>query len=139
MKLFKNIIIMLTLLLSLEAYAFAGAEKLSPQKYETKSEILNFNYEEMAYPTKGINIGVQTESKVPTVRKPGKQLTEEEMIAMRAETLKNAVSIVISFIILVFGVMGAFITVPLIAHIAHSVLLVIRKKKEFKEHAKKTI
>jgi hypothetical protein len=39
----------------------------------------------------------------------------------------------------VFGVMGAFITVPLIAHIAHSVLLVIRKKKEFKEHAKKTI
>lgn len=137
MKLFKNIIIMLMLLLSLGAYAaFAGAEKLSPQKYETKSEILNFNYEEMAYPTKGINIGVQTESKVPTVRKPGKQLTKEEIIAMRAETLKNAVSIVISFIILVFGVMGAFITVSLIAH---GVLFVIRKNKEFKEHVKKTI
>jgi hypothetical protein len=125
------------LFFSLGAYAaFAGVEKLSPQKYETKSEILNFNYEEMAYPTKGINIGIQTESKVPVVRKPGKQLTEEEIIAMRAETLKNAASIVISFIILVFGIMGAFITVSLIAH---GVLFVIRKKKEFKEYAKKTI
>lgn len=137
MKLFKSIAISLMLLLSLGAYAaYASAEKLSPQKYETKSEILNFNYEEMAYPTKGINIGVQTESNVPAVRKPGKQLTEEEVIAMRAETLKNAASIVISFIILVFGVMGAFITVSLIAH---GVLFVIRKKKEFKEYAKKTI
>jgi putative exporter of polyketide antibiotics len=120
----------------LGTYAFAGMEKLSPQKYETKSEILNFNYEEMAYPTKGINIGIQTESKVPVVRKPGKQLTEEEIIAMRAETLKNAASIVISFIILVFGVMGMFITISLIAH---GILFVIRKKKEFKEYAKKTI
>ena len=137
MKLFKSIVISLMLLLSLGAYAaFAGAEKLSPQKYETKSEILNFNYEEMAYPTKGINIGIQTESKVPVVRKPGKQLTEEEIIAMRAETLKNAASIVISFIVLVFGVMGIFITISLIAH---GVLFVIRKKKEFKEYAKKTI
>ena len=137
MKLFKSIIISLMLFFSLGAYAaFAGVEKLSPQKYETKSEILNFNYEEMAYPTKGINIGIQTESKVPVVRKPGKQLTEEEIIAMRAETLKNAASIVISFIILVFGIMGAFITVSLIAH---GVLFVIRKKKEFKEYAKKTI
>lgn len=137
MKLFKSIIISLMLFFSIGAYAaFAGVEKLSPQKYETKSEILNFNYEEMAYPTKGINIGIQTESKVPVVRKPGKQLTEEEIIAMRAETLKNAASIVISFIILVFGIMGAFITVSLIAH---GVLFVIRKKKEFKEYAKKTI
>lgn len=137
MKLFKSIIISLMLFFSLGAYAaFAGVEKLSPQKYETKSEILNFNYEEMAYPTKGINIGIQTESKVPVVRKPGKQLTEEEIIAMRAETLKNAASIVISFIILVFGIMGAFITVSLIAH---GVLFVMRKKKEFKEYAKKTI
>ena len=136
MKLFKSIVISLMLIFPLGTYAFAGMEKLSPQKYETKSEILNFNYEEMAYPTKGINIGIQTESKVPVMRKPGKQLTEEEIIAMRAETLKNAVSIVISFIILVFGVMGAFITVSLIAH---GVLFVIRKKKEFKEYAKKTI
>jgi putative exporter of polyketide antibiotics len=136
MKLFKSIIISLMLFFSLGAYAaFAGVEKLSPQKYETKSEILNFNYEEMAYPTKGINIGIQTESKVPVVRKPGKQLTEEEIIAMRAETLKNAASIVISFIILVFGVMGMFITISLIAH---GILFVIRKKKEFKEYAKKT-
>jgi hypothetical protein len=36
----------------------------------------------------------------------------------------------------VFGIMGAFITVSLIAH---GVLFVIRKKKEFKEYAKKTI
>lgn len=136
MKLLKSIVISLMLIFPLGTYAFAGMEKLSPQKYETKSEILNFNYEEMAYPTKGINIGIQTESKVPVVRKPGKQLTEEEIIAMRAETLKNAASIVISFIILVFGVMGMFITISLIAH---GILFVIRKKKEFKEYAKKTI
>jgi len=135
MKLLKSIVISLMFIFPLGAYAFAGMEKLSPQKYETKSEILNFNYEEMAYPTKGINIGIQTESKVPVVRKPGKQLTEEEIIAMRAETLKNAASIVISFIILVFGVMGMFITISLIAH---GILFVIRKKKEFKEYAKKT-
>ena len=135
MKLLKSIVISLMFIFPLGTYAFAGMEKLSPQKYETKSEILNFNYEEMAYPTKGINIGIQTESKVPVVRKPGKQLTEEEIIAMRAETLKNAASIVISFIILVFGVMGMFITISLIAH---GILFVIRKKKEFKEYAKKT-
>ena len=137
MKLFKSIIISLMLLFSLGAYAaFAGAEKLSPQKYETKSEILNFNYEEMAYPTKGIKIGVQTESNVPAVRKPGKQLTEEEIMAMKADTVKNAAGTIIIFILIVLSTMGAFIIIPLIGH---GIMFVIHKKKEFKEYAKKTI
>ena len=136
MKLFKSITISLMFLLSLGAYAFAGMEKLSPQKYEVKSEILNFNYEEMAYPTKGINIGVQSETYVPAVRKPGKQLTEEEIMAMKADTVKNAVGTIIIFIIIVLSTMGAFIIIPFIGH---CIMFIIESKKKIDKETKKTL
>ena len=132
MKIFKNIAewLAITMMFLLSLGAHASSDKLSPQKYEVKSEILNFKYEEMAYPMKCVDVGVKSESKVPGVRKPGKQLSDED----KGGSVKDTVSVVIFFIIIILGAIAVFVFVPLIIQ---GILAVIRKEKEFNRKAEK--
>lgn len=132
MKIFKNIAewLAITMMFLLSLGVHASSYKSSPQKYEVKSEILNFKYEEMAYPMKCVDVGVKSESKVPGVRKPGKQLSDED----KGGSVKDTVSVVIFFIIIILGAIAVFVFVPLIIQ---GILAVIRKEKELKRKAEK--
>lgn len=132
MKIFKNIAewLAITMMFLLSLGVHASSYKSSPQKYEVKSEILNFKYEEMAYPMKCVDVGVKSESKVPGVRKPGKQLSDED----NGGSVKDTVSVVIFFIIIILGAIAVFVFVPLIIQ---GILAVIRKEKELKRKAEK--
>jgi uncharacterized ion transporter superfamily protein YfcC len=127
MKIFKNIAewLAITMMFLLSLGVHASSYKSSPQKYEVKSEILNFKYEEMAYPMKCVDVGVKSESKVPGVRKPGKQLSDED----KGGSVKDTASVVIFFIIIILGAIAVFVFVPLIIQ---GILEVIRRDKEFK-------
>ena len=132
MKIFKNIAewLAITMMFLLSLGVHASSYKSSPQKYEVKSEILNFKYEEMAYPMKCVDVGVKSESKVPGVRKPGKQLSDED----KGGSVKDTVSVVIFFIIIILGAIAVFVFVPLIIQ---GILAVIRKEKELKKKEEK--
>ena len=136
MKIFKNIAewLAITMMFLLSLGVHASSYKSSPQKYEVKSEILNFKYEEMAYPMKCVDVGVKSESKVPGVRKPGKQLSDEDGIVMKGGSVKDTASVVIFFIIIILGAIAVFVFVPLIIQ---GILAVIRKEKELKRKAEK--
>lgn len=132
MKIFKNIAewLAITMMFLLSLGVHASSYKSSPQKYEVKSEILNFKYEEMAYPMKCVDVGVKSESKVPGVRNPGKQLSDED----KSGSVKDTVSVVIFFIIIILGAIAVFVFVSLIIQ---GILAVIRKEKELKRKAEK--
>ena len=132
MKIFKNIAewLAITMMFLLSLGVHASSYKSSPKKYEVKSEILNFKYEEMAYPMKCVDVGVKSESKVPGVRKPGKQLSDED----KGGSVKDTVSVVIFFIIIILGAIAVFVFGPLIIQ---GILAVIRKEKELKRKAEK--
>lgn len=93
--------------------AIGESKKLASQeqpKYELKSDIINFDYSKLSYPSNSISVGIET-NEVLKERKPGGQLTEDELIRIRLEELVGGVKILLKFVlilVLVYGTFGLF-------------------------------
>ena len=77
-------------------------------KYELKSDIINFDYSKLSYPSNSVSVGIKTNETLKE-RKPGRQLTEDETIKIKIEELVGGVKILLKFVftlILVYGTFG---------------------------------
>jgi hypothetical protein len=80
-------------------------------KYELKSDIINFDYTKLSYPSSGISVGIETNETLKE-RKPGRQITEDEIIRIRIEELVGGGKILLKFILILTLVYGTFGLLP---------------------------
>jgi hypothetical protein len=80
-------------------------------KYELKSDIINFDYSKLSYPSNSVSVGIET-NEVLKERKPGRQLTEDELIRIRIEELVGGVKILLKFVFVLILVYGTFGLLP---------------------------
>lgn len=80
-------------------------------KYELKSDIINFDYSKLSYPSNGVSVGIETNETLKE-RKPGRQLTEDETIKIRIEELVGGVKILLKFVFVLILVYGTFGLLP---------------------------
>lgn len=64
-----------------EAKKELSQDKVEP-KYEVKSDIINFDYTKLAYPTDAVTVGIKTNEKALKERRPPRELTDEEKLQM---------------------------------------------------------
>ena len=99
-------------------------------KYELKSDIINFDYSKLSYPSNSVSVGIKT-NEVLKERKPGGQLTEDELIRIRIEELVGGVKILLKFVFILILVYGTFGLLP--SGIVYYYLRYRRKRIEKKE------
>jgi hypothetical protein len=80
-------------------------------KYELKSDIINFDYSKLSYPSNGVSVGIETNETLKE-RKPGRQLTEDETIKIKIEELVGGVKILLKFVFVLILVYGTFGLLP---------------------------
>lgn len=106
-----------------------SASKEQP-KYELKSDIINFDYSKLSYPSNSISVGIETNETLKE-RKPGGQPTEDELIRIRIEELVGGVKILLKFVFILILVYGTFGLLP--SGIVYYYLRYRRKRIEKKE------
>lgn len=94
-----------------ESKKSASQEKPRYEKYELKSDIINFDYSKLSYPSNSVSVGIETNETLKE-RKPGRQLTEDEMIRIRIEELVGGVKILLKFVFILLLVYGTFGLLP---------------------------
>lgn len=87
-----------------------SASKEQP-KYELKSDIINFDYSKLSYPSNSVSVGIKTNETLKE-RKPGGQPTEDELIRIRLEELVGGGKILLKFIFILTLVYGTFGLLP---------------------------
>ena len=80
-------------------------------KYELKSDIINFDYTKLSYPSNSVSVGIETNETLKE-RKPGRQLTEDEFIRIKLEELVGGVKILLKFVLILILVYGTFGLLP---------------------------
>jgi hypothetical protein len=102
-------------------------------KYEVKSDIINFDYGQLAYPFKGVGIGFKTD----TSRVPKKIVPAREPKAEQVEPLTmvlDACKLTINIIILVVFCFAVVIYLPAVLVeiflIVRKFIITLRKEKE---------
>ena len=80
-------------------------------KYELKSDIINFDYSKLSYPSNSVSVGIKTNETLKE-RKPGRQLTEDETIKIKIEELVGGVKILLKFVFVLILVYGTFGLLP---------------------------
>lgn len=113
-----------------ESKKSASQEQPKYEKYELKSDIINFDYSKLSYPSNSVSVGIETNETLKE-RKPGRQLTEDEMIRIRVEELVGGVKILLKFVFVLFLVYGTFGLLP--SGIVFYYLQYRRKRIEKKE------
>ncbi len=106
-----------------------SASKEQP-KYELKSDIINFDYSKLSYPSNSVSVGIETNETLKE-RKPGRQLNEDELIRIRIEELVGGVKMLIKFVFVLVLVYGTFGLLP--SGIVYYCLQYRRKRIEKKE------
>lgn len=95
--------------------AICGESKKSASqeqpKYELKSDIINFDYSKLSYPSNSVSVGIET-NEVLKERKPGGQLTEDGLIRIRIDELVGGVKILLKFVFILLLVYGTFGLLP---------------------------
>ena len=110
-----------------------SASKEQP-KYELKSDIINFDYSKLSYPSNSISVGIETNETLKE-RKPGGQLTEDELIRIRIEELVGGVKILLNFVFVLLLVYGTFGLLP--SGITYYYLKYRRKKIDIRKEKEK--
>ena len=81
-------------------------------KYELKSDILNFDYTKLSYPTNSVTIGVDTGNKTLKERKPGKEPTFKEKVCEFLSIFCDSVIHLFVFMCITSTCYGIFALVP---------------------------
>ena len=106
--------VMLSLCVYGSSVKTAAPIKNFPQKYEVKSDILNFDYTKMAYPSQESVIGIKTNSgiKLPEKRKLPRQLTDEEIAQQQIDEVISGLKTVMLFIFIFIETLGLTAMTP---------------------------
>lgn len=134
MKVLKNVAewIALFLILLLSMGAFAETPKVKP--YEVKSDIINFDYTQMAYPVGDASVGVKTVKAVPEKRKPAKPLTDKEKLTKFLGDVANGFLMFFVISIVCAANYGFFVVLPcVIVYITLMIMQYVKNKKENKK------
>lgn len=113
-----------------------------PQKYEVKSDILNFKYTEMAYPLQKSVIGIKTDTdiKTPGKRKSPKPLTDEEIAQQQIDEAISGLKMVAVFVFIFIGVLGLTAMTPsLLAFFLLWIRQIYKLSKEKKAETEKNL
>jgi hypothetical protein len=87
--------------------------KNDTDKYEVKSDILNFDYMKLSYPASSTSLGIKKENSVILKeRKPGKKITDEDIIKINKQELVDGVTMIAKFILIGFCCFIVFALVP---------------------------
>ena len=117
--------------------AIGESKKLASQeqpKYELKSDIINFDYSKLSYPSNSVSVGIETNETLKE-RKPGRQPSEDELIRIKLEELVGGGKILLKFIFILALVYGTFGLLP--SGIVYYYLQYRRKKIDRRKEKKK--
>lgn len=105
-------------------------------KYEVKSDIINFDYTKLSYPSQSISVGISTDSDSSLKeRKPGRELTRAEKIKMLAREFVGGIEKLLVFFLMFVGCLAWFCLVPYyIMTFVFNVKRAIEEKREEKEN-----
>lgn len=82
--------------------------------YEVKSDIINFDYTQMAYPVGDASVGVKSTKVIPEKRKPVKDLTSKERLMHTLDEIADGIILFTVLIIACTANFGLFVVLPCI-------------------------
>jgi hypothetical protein len=98
--------------------------------YKLESDVINFDYTKLSYPSDCITIGVDTGKNILKERKPGRQPTTIEKVK---DIVIGAVKIFFCFLLISFGCVGICNAIPIGSEMAFIIGDIRKKYKEKKK------
>ena len=141
----KNSFIMLAAMFTLTVLVIAAKtpkevdiviNSIAPKtkQYEVKSDIINFDYTQMAYPVGDASVGVKTVKTTPEKRKPAKPLTDKEKLMKFLGEVADGFIMFFLINIACIANYGFFVVLPCaIVYITLMIMQNVKNKKEDKK------
>lgn len=126
--------LLLMFILTVSVCVCADSRKAASQeqpKYELKSDIINFDYSQLAYPSSKLEVGIKTDTaRVPKKIVPAKQ----EEVKVTVDDLLDGLLLVLNFFLGAASLYVFFVFFPY--YVVETVALICRIIRKFKKNNK---